>query len=1342
MKRRNQMIALIVASIVSTVTYSANINIIKAYAEENVTLIESTEADYSNISSSDRKLSTRSISKIDVIKQKILEEINNYNEDLSFDSSYGIVKGSETDIEKVYFELTYEHPEIFWISSTISVSSNAFGTTNLYLRNLYDKDTIISKRAELNNKVKEITDKYKSYSDLRKVYEINDYLLENATYNYDCLDVEIPSSTINSGTNRQGYLDDTRRIAKEYASTSENYTAYGALMNGLCVCEGYSKAFSLLANEYGIENGIVLSEEISHGWNYVNIDGNYYQLDLTWNDTNDEKNIYPYKYFNVSNSQMKIVHDWTSDNVPNCTDTTYDDIFRRKLASTLVAENNVVRIKDKLYGLEYVDTNSYNLFVSGLDGSNKEIIKESINALCLLKKDNNLYYTIVNNSSVPTSINIEKYDTNTNGTSVFLELKKEFDFSSGRWSSGSYIKGNNIIVRFTQGTNPAVTKEFSLNSGTTITALDKATESVIKAEGSKLQADHDSAKALAEALPSGNDKDTLLQRLKAVQAEIDNENDKKEKLQKATTSVVKAENSKLQSDVDSAKTLVDALVEGREKTDLLSRLQVVQDKINSDSAKQEAMEKAITSVVKAESSKLQVDVDSAKTLVNSLVEGTEKINLLSRLQVVQDEIDNDSDKEEERTTLEAATEAVIKAEGSKSQLDVDSAKTLVDALVEGREKTDLLSRLQSIQDEIDSDSDEEEKLQKATEAVTKAESSKLQVDVDSAKTLVDSLVEDTEKTDLLSRLQVVQDEIDNDSDKEESIQKTLNAVIKAEDSKLQSDVDKAKALVDTLVEGREKTNLLSRLQIVQDKIDNESDKEEKLQKATEAVTKAESSKLQSDVDSAKALVDTLVEGTEKTDLLSRLQAVQDEIDSHSDEEESIQKTLDAVIKAEDSKLQADVDSAKTLVDALVEGREKTDLLSRLQSVQDEIDNDSDKEEERTTLEAATEAVIKAEGSKLQADLDSAQVLVKALSNGNDKDTLLQRLKAVQEEIDDNTVNLAIKLVEEAESIRNQTNVNNALEKVNSLKDTAEKTELLERLQVIQNELKNTADEETKKEELKKIEELKKDAIKKAKIAVEKAKSTKTQVDYETALKLVNSLDDSLDKISLLSSLDSVKNAIEYNSGQDNNNNNQDSTDNEDNDDDDDDEDVDIEETDEYEKAEHMLKVFKRNLDEAYYEYVKDAIDEVEDSDEKDDLLDELKKYKKKMKEEYKNVATDETEPTYYEPSNIQTGWVQDVIGRWSFVNPQGWKSKGIKAIGNQTYCFDENGFMKTGWHYDSFLGEWYLFNPNTDGNMGALVMGWINVEGKWYYLNPNKYGAMERNTTINGYKLDGYGVMV
>jgi LPXTG-motif cell wall-anchored protein len=496
-------------------------------------------------------------------------------------------------------------------------------------------------------------------------------------------------------------------------------------------------------------------------------------------------------------------------------------------------------------------------------------------------------------------------------------------------------------------------------------AINTATAAVVKAEASLLQADVDAASALVNALTDETAKAELLSRLSIVQQKINSINT-------ATAAVVKAEASLLQADVDAAKLLVDQLFEGTVKTSLLNRIAAVQSAIDL----QKAVKAATDAVVRAEASLVQADKDAALVLVNALPAGTVKTDLVNRVNAVQALIDAQTAAEQLARAIEAAGNAVTKAEQSQLQADVDAARNLVNSLPAGTEKTQFTSRLDIVQDAINVRVAEElaRAIQAATDAVVKAEASLLQADKDAASILVNALPEGTAKADLTARLAAVQKTIIEN--------RATAAVVKAEGSLLQADVDAAKVLVDALSEGTVKTDLTARLAVVQKTIVEN--------RATAAVVKAEGSLLQADVDAAKALVEALAAGTVKADLTVRLSGVQTTID--------VNKATDAVVKAEATLVQADADAAKILVSSLPNGDVKTALTNRLNAVQEKIDI-LIAEAIAKAIKAATDAVVKAEESELQADVDEAKRLVNLLQDGQLKNELTTRLSEVQKKID-------------------------------------------------------------------------------------------------------------------------------------------------------------------------------------------------------------------------------------------------------------------------------------------------------------------------------------------------------
>ncbi len=62
------------------------------------------------------------------------------------------------------------------------------------------------------------------------------------------------------------------------------HDATGVLLNGKGVCESYAAAFELCMNILGVPNYMVTSLDNEHCWNRVKIDGQWLNIDVTWND--------------------------------------------------------------------------------------------------------------------------------------------------------------------------------------------------------------------------------------------------------------------------------------------------------------------------------------------------------------------------------------------------------------------------------------------------------------------------------------------------------------------------------------------------------------------------------------------------------------------------------------------------------------------------------------------------------------------------------------------------------------------------------------------------------------------------------------------------------------------------------------------------------------------------------------------------------------------------------------------------------------------------------------------------------------------------------------------------
>ncbi len=102
-------------------------------------------------------------------------------------------------------------------------------------------------------------------------------------------------------------------------SDDMGYTDYSAFTRGLAVCEGYSVLTDRMLSMAGIPCLIVIGSAGGgdHGWNMVNLCGNWYDLDVTWDDHGSygDHTIH-YDYFDISDGQMSLDHIWDRDAYP------------------------------------------------------------------------------------------------------------------------------------------------------------------------------------------------------------------------------------------------------------------------------------------------------------------------------------------------------------------------------------------------------------------------------------------------------------------------------------------------------------------------------------------------------------------------------------------------------------------------------------------------------------------------------------------------------------------------------------------------------------------------------------------------------------------------------------------------------------------------------------------------------------------------------------------------------------------------------------------------------------------------------------------------------------------
>ena len=102
-------------------------------------------------------------------------------------------------------------------------------------------------------------------------------------------------------------------------------TAFGALVRGSAVGEGFAMAFKALCDELGIENRIVLGylDGMFHAWNIVSLYGNYYHIDVAMCAVNGIESA----FLKTDEDFEEMLYTWDRENTVICNgELSYEDI--------------------------------------------------------------------------------------------------------------------------------------------------------------------------------------------------------------------------------------------------------------------------------------------------------------------------------------------------------------------------------------------------------------------------------------------------------------------------------------------------------------------------------------------------------------------------------------------------------------------------------------------------------------------------------------------------------------------------------------------------------------------------------------------------------------------------------------------------------------------------------------------------------------------------------------------------------------------------------------------------------------------------------------------------------
>ena len=171
---------------------------------------------------------------------------------------------STNDADELFMSFLFDNPRYSFMCYTTYTYSYQIGVggtvlTNFSLNYKWTPSNYQTMLNEIDTEVNNICMRISpNWSDIQKILWVNDYICDVYQYDYSV------------------------------QATPPNPTPYDDLYSMVHyktgTCQGYTKLFKAIMDKLGIECSYSSSDMIAHVWNIVKLDGQWYHIDVTWND--------------------------------------------------------------------------------------------------------------------------------------------------------------------------------------------------------------------------------------------------------------------------------------------------------------------------------------------------------------------------------------------------------------------------------------------------------------------------------------------------------------------------------------------------------------------------------------------------------------------------------------------------------------------------------------------------------------------------------------------------------------------------------------------------------------------------------------------------------------------------------------------------------------------------------------------------------------------------------------------------------------------------------------------------------------------------------------------------
>ncbi len=316
---------------------------------------------------------------------------------------------TSADVDTVSECIAFDHPELFWYKIAQLRGSEIrfwYGAT-------------ATEAEEIRRRIDEVVPKYlDGITDAMSAYDValRMHVKLISSVDYDTVSLNREKA---AGGPKLEEIDRLRSI-------------YGVFLDGKAVCEGYARALQYLLQKCGVEcaeaagNIIKDTGELGggHAWNIIKIDGDYYYIDTTWDDSSNtvqtvKSNDLGFDYFCITEEELLRTRDLKMCplEMPKC-EATKANYFYHNGYVLETYDLNKIRAIAQIAIENKADSFSFKC-------TTREVYETALNKLCADGKDGYDLLKVLSKTDKKLDVNRFRYGWNKNLRTVTFKFQRK-----------------------------------------------------------------------------------------------------------------------------------------------------------------------------------------------------------------------------------------------------------------------------------------------------------------------------------------------------------------------------------------------------------------------------------------------------------------------------------------------------------------------------------------------------------------------------------------------------------------------------------------------------------------------------------------------------------------------------------------------------------------------------------------------------------------------------------------------------------------------------------------------------------------------------------------------------